>query len=312
MRILFATDGSIAADRARYLLDGIRLPAGSYIRVAGVRKHRSSPLTSWAFSPGTAMAASSALVGEARGSTAVAPAPAEDHLSLLLDFTVAALEAPERRVDRVLLDGHPGSAIVDEAKAMSADLVVVGNRGHGTIESMLMGSVSRHVASHAPCSILIARTERVGSVLFATDGSDDAHRAEVALATWPMFRGATVTVVAVAQTATPTAIGGVPALYDQVMEQYDEDVDKARLEASAEAEGAARRLTDAGLAATAEVREGDPAGEIVRAAHDHASDLIVTGTHGRTGLTRMVMGSVAGNVAAHATASVLIVRDPRP
>jgi nucleotide-binding universal stress UspA family protein len=307
MRILFATDGSVAADRARHLLDGIPLPPDTYIRVVGVRRHGAPP-AAWSVAPGDTATVSGTII---RGTaTAVAPAPPDDHLGLLLDSTVAALEAPGRRVERVILDGHPGSAIVTEAREMNADLVVVGSRGHGTIESMLLGSVSRHVASHAECSVLVARSPRLRSVLFATDGSESARAAERALATWPMFAGTAVRVISVAQTGMPTAIGGVPGLYDQVMEQYEDDVDKARLESAAEADAAARRLTDAGLRATSETGDGDPAGEIVRAAVARGSDLIVTGTHGRTGLSRLLLGSVAGNVAGHATASVLIVRAP--
>lgn len=309
MRILFATDGSTAADRARDLLNGISLPADTYIRVAGVQRHSHAPFAAdWSLAPGEASAMAGTLARVP--TTAVVPAPTEDHLALLLDSTVASLEGPGRRVDRVVLEGHPGSEIVDEAENMSADLVVVGSRGHGTIESMLLGSVSRHVASHAPCSVLVARGTQLRSVLLATDGSPEALRAERAVATWPMFAATTIKVISVAQTNLPMAIGGVPALYDQVIEQYEEDVDKARGEASGEAEAAARRLTDAGLRVSWEERDGDPAGEIVRAAAAHESDLIVTGTHGRTGLSRLMLGSVAANVAGHATASVLIVRGP--
>lgn len=307
MRILFATDGSVAADRARHLLDGIHLPPDTYIRVVGVRRHGAPP-AAWTVAPGDTATVSGTIIR--RAGTALAPAPPEDHLGLLLDSTVAALEAPGRRVERVILDGHPGSAIVSEAQDMAADLIVVGNRGHGTIESMLLGSVSRHVAAHAPCSVLVARSPRLRSVLFATDGSDSARAAEEALASWPMFVGTAVRVICVAQTSAPTAIGGVPALFDQVMEQYQEDVDEARHEATDAADAAARRLTEAGLRATAEAADGDPAGEIVRAAVARGSDLIVTGTHGRTGLSRLLLGSVAGNIAGHATASVLIVRAP--
>lgn len=307
MRILFATDGSVAADRARHLLDGIHLPLDAYIRVVGVRRHGAPPVA-WTVAPGETATVSGTIIR--RAGIALAPAPPEDHLGLLLDSTVAALEAPGRRVERVVLDGHPGSAIVSEARDMAADLIVVGSRGHGTIESMLLGSVSRHVAAHAPCSVLVARSPRLRSVLFATDGSDGARAAEEVLASWPMFVGTAVRVICVAQTSAPTAIGGVPALFDQVMEQYEEDVDEARHEATDEADAAARRLTEAGLRATAEAGDGDPAGEIVRAAVARGSDLIVTGTHGRTGLSRLLLGSVAGNVAGHATASVLIVRAP--
>ena len=57
--------------------------------------------------------------------------------------------------------------------------------------------------------------------------------------------------------------------------------------------------------------EGDPATEIVRYAQDAAMDLIVMGTHGRTGLERLLMGSVAEKVMREAPCSVLVVKLPK-
>jgi nucleotide-binding universal stress UspA family protein len=57
--------------------------------------------------------------------------------------------------------------------------------------------------------------------------------------------------------------------------------------------------------------EGDPAGEIVRYARDAGMDLIVMGTHGRTGLDRLLMGSVAEKVLRDASCSVLVVKLPK-
>jgi nucleotide-binding universal stress UspA family protein len=57
--------------------------------------------------------------------------------------------------------------------------------------------------------------------------------------------------------------------------------------------------------------EGDPAAEIVRYAADAGSDLIVLGTHGRTGLERLLMGSVAEKVMREAPCSVLVVKLPK-
>jgi nucleotide-binding universal stress UspA family protein len=57
--------------------------------------------------------------------------------------------------------------------------------------------------------------------------------------------------------------------------------------------------------------EGDPAGEIVRYAVDAGVDLIVMGTHGRTGLERLLMGSVAEKVMREAKCSVLVVKLPK-
>jgi nucleotide-binding universal stress UspA family protein len=57
--------------------------------------------------------------------------------------------------------------------------------------------------------------------------------------------------------------------------------------------------------------EGDPATEIVRYAADAGIDLIVMGTHGRTGLERLLMGSVAERVMREAPCSVLVVKLPK-
>ena len=57
--------------------------------------------------------------------------------------------------------------------------------------------------------------------------------------------------------------------------------------------------------------EGDPASELVRYAIDSRMDLIVMGTHGRTGVERLLMGSVAEKVMREAPCSVLVVKLPK-
>ena len=71
-------------------------------------------------------------------------------------------------------------------------------------------------------------------------------------------------------------------------------------------------LQAAGLRAEADRQEGDAATEILAAAGASDSDLIVMGTRGRTGLARLVLGSVARNVLQHATCSVLVIREGPP
>jgi universal stress protein A len=56
---------------------------------------------------------------------------------------------------------------------------------------------------------------------------------------------------------------------------------------------------------------GDPATEIVRVAEEEQADIIVVGTHGRTGLTRLLMGSVAEQVIRRASCPVLTFKEPR-
>jgi universal stress protein A len=58
-----------------------------------------------------------------------------------------------------------------------------------------------------------------------------------------------------------------------------------------------------------DVVPGDPASELVRFASERGFDVIVVATHGRTGLSRVVLGSVAEHVVRHAPGTVIVVRD---
>lgn len=71
------------------------------------------------------------------------------------------------------------------------------------------------------------------------------------------------------------------------------------------------RPVDTAISVQHVLLEGDPAGEIVRYAADASIDLIVLGTHGRTGLERLLMGSVAEKVMREAPCSVLVVKLPK-
>jgi nucleotide-binding universal stress UspA family protein len=71
------------------------------------------------------------------------------------------------------------------------------------------------------------------------------------------------------------------------------------------------RPVDPGIAVNHIFLEGDPAAEIVRYARDAGMDLVVMGTHGRTGVERLLMGSVAERTLRDAPCSVLIVKLPK-
>jgi nucleotide-binding universal stress UspA family protein len=69
---------------------------------------------------------------------------------------------------------------------------------------------------------------------------------------------------------------------------------------------------DPGVDIDHRLTDGDPAAEILRVAQDDCCDLIVMGTHGRTGLGRLLMGSVAEQVVRKASCPVLTVKAPLP
>lgn len=73
-----------------------------------------------------------------------------------IDHAVDHADLPaEVSTSRRVIEGHPAQVLSDAATG--ADLLVVGSRGHGGFTGMLIGSVSAHVCSHAPCPVLVVR-----------------------------------------------------------------------------------------------------------------------------------------------------------
>ncbi len=93
-------------------------------------------------------------------------------------------------------------------------------------------------------------------------------------------------------------------VYDRVLA----DQMQAREGVVAEAE---RELQHAGLVVSSRVMQGDPRMLIPEIAHKERADLIVVGSHGRTGLPKLIMGSVASHILSHAPCNVLVVKHPR-
>lgn len=85
-----------------------------------------------------------------------------------------------------------------------------------------------------------------------------------------------------------------------------------REQAKALVEEIATILRGSGLDAVSTIEEGNPKSKIIDVASQWNADLIVLGSHGRKGLDRFLMGSVAESVARHANCSVEIVRLPSP
>ena len=72
----------------------------------------------------------------------------------------SALEAVGKipgEIHTELIEGSPAEAIINVAVTRDSDLIVMGSRGLGTLEGLLLGSTSQNVVSHAPCPVLIVR-----------------------------------------------------------------------------------------------------------------------------------------------------------
>ena len=293
MRILIAFDGSAAASDAVGLVEAIAWTDDSVLRVISVIEP-TLPITGpWIRSSGLAPEVDEAITA---------------YTHETLEGVLERLRSSGRSVEGEVLRGRAATAIVDDAREFGADLVVVGSRGHGTIASLLLGSVSSEVVDHASCPVLVARTADLARIVFATDGSPSAEAAELILRAWPIFAGLPIRVVSVVDIVRPWTTGIAPTMYAQVLDTYAVDWDEAKVEHRRIVDETATRLRNGGRMVDTEVRSGDAAAEIITVVDQQHADLVVLGSRGHTGVTRLLLGSVARNVLSGSTASVLIVR----
>jgi nucleotide-binding universal stress UspA family protein len=178
------------------------------------------------------------------------------------------------------------------------------------VESALLGSVSSAVVDHAEAPVLVARGDHVRSILLGEDGSPAGMAARDLVLGWPTFAGIPVRVVGVVDVAAPWRTGIAPTMFPAAMDLYTEMITNSRQTYSQVVSATVATLQAAGRTAEGELREGDPADQLVQAVHDIAGDLVVIGSRGHTGLSRIVMGSVAHSVLLHARCSVLVVKQP--
>ena len=296
MRVIVATDGSPSACVALDLAAAIPWPDGTSIRVveaidAGVVQPLEGP---W---PAVTTMRSAALEDVLRRSAN--------------DVVIRAREALERPgvdVAAEVLSGRPATVIVEAARRFRADLIVVGSRGHGTIESMLLGSVSAEVVDHASVPVLVARRNGWGRTVLAWDGSPCGRVAADLVRDSPVFAASHVRVVSVADVGVPWWTGLPESGSPDTLPSYLEAGEESRRVHDRLAADMRDELRAAGLDAEAQRLDGDAAASVIDAARELHADVVVVGTHGRTGLARLVMGSVARNVVLHAPCSVLVAR----
>jgi universal stress protein A len=135
-------------------------------------------------------------------------------------------------------------------------------------------------------------------ILFPTDFSHTGDAALALATSLARERGATLLIVHVEE---PPAAYGAGEMYYGMPDPVTEDLRTMLLEV---------KPTDDGVPVQHQLITGDPASSIVRCAQEEGVELIVMGTHGRTGLMRLLMGSVAEVVVRRAPCPVLTLRQP--
>lgn len=144
-------------------------------------------------------------------------------------------------------------------------------------------------------------------ILLATDGSDSARLASDFLLGFPLPAGSEVIVLAVIDWH---AFKPETELSDEQSQMIRETQDVVRGETQQLVAAEGERLRNAGWAGSTDIRQGDPADEIIRAAEELGVDLVVLGSHGTSGIKRFLLGSVSDRVLEYAPCSVLIVKAP--
>jgi len=286
VRFLFATDGSRGAQAARMFLLGLPLSRADHVTVLTCPAHTF-------FGTETVDAT---VLAHARGE-------AEREADVVLKEALAAFRARTVPVHVVLRDGPVAEAAQLLAIEEASDVIVVGSRGLGAFAGVLMGSVARALARHAPTPVLVVRGSSAPPerIVAAVDGSEDARAAIALLARMPLPASARVTLLHVLPAAARAETG--PADVAAAL-RAAEDRSAARVLAEA------RQMIGEHIVEHHIVERGHAAQQILARAASMAADLIVLGSRGQTLGSGFLQGSVADQVLSAAHCAVLVAKAP--
>lgn len=202
-------------------------------------------------------------------------------------------------IKTVLEEGETHERVLDLAEAENCDLIIMGRRGLRQFERALVGSVTARVIGYSQRDVLVVpHNGKVGwqKVLVATDGSRHSAMAVEHAINFAKSYGGTLNILSV--------VDMPDELYGEAPGLVEELVTRAR----GYVETAAGLAAAAGVKAEVFVREAEAWQAIVALAAEQKVDTIVLGSHGRTGLRRLLMGSVTERVIGHAPCPVLVVK----
>lgn len=257
------------------------------------------------------------------------PMPVADFAAPPLTVDQELRDAAERRLDAllegeplaglpaeaVLRDGPPAQAVLDVADERGADLVVVGTRGLTGFRHMLLGSTAERIVQRAKMPVLSVHpgdprpSHPPRTILVPTDFSEDAQAALTAARDCLALAGAGTRVILL-------HVYHVPAEYrsygpSSTFVKLSEDLSQRFCGRLDELAGPLRDPDqEVNHEVEVECVQGIPPEVIVRRAEERGVDLIAMGTHGRSGMAHLLLGSTAERVVQHARCPVLTVRRP--
>jgi nucleotide-binding universal stress UspA family protein len=194
----------------------------------------------------------------------------------------------------------PHNAIEELARKVDADLIVMGASEGGSFQRAVLGSTADRVIRKAPCPVLVVRSGTVfppSRVLIPVDLS-------------PVSAGALRFGAAFVQEAWGGKLIDVESLFVlnplEVEGSLQFTPDQIERFAGEELNRFVRQSTGT-VQASRQVLVGYPREEILREIEDRRSDLVILGTHGRSGFERMMIGSIASQVLQRARCNVMVV-----
>ncbi len=190
----------------------------------------------------------------------------------------------------VVQAGDIHKEIVSQADKMNADLIIMGRRGRRGLARLMLGDVTAQVIGHAHCSVLVVprAAELPGRhFIVASDGSRFGDAAAAAAGSLAKLCQTPITVVST------------------MLASHSE---QRREEARQAVNRVTSFLKQENVAVEGRLLEGRPDELIVGTASDKQADLIVVGSHGRTGIERILLGSTTERVLNQSKSAVLVVR----
>jgi nucleotide-binding universal stress UspA family protein len=205
------------------------------------------------------------------------------------------------QVSQMVIDDEPEDGIIAAAGQLGADLIAMGTRGHAGIERVLLGSVAEQVIRASPVSVLVARQGQRPAggyqrILVPTDFSASADRA-LEIACDLVARGGTIDLRHYWHTPVFGPIPD-PDKLDEEWYRTTSERGAERLERHRSGDYEIKFTATGGLARK----------EILDQLDQEPYDLVVMGSHGRKGVKRLFLGSVAEAIIRHANCSVLVVK----
>ena len=222
-----------------------------------------------------------------------------------------SLRAQGLDVSYRVAEGNVAGAIVDEADGAPATLIAMTTHGRSGISRWLMGSATDKVVQSATGPVLVYRAHtgqaeedyRLRSILVPLDGSKMSEKILPTVTFLAKAMKLEVALVMVTPTATYLAQGiEVPSLVDS----FFEDLSK---HSSEYLKGVQQRLSEQGLSSVSvHTPMGRAANLIIETSKSMTDNIVAMTAHGRSGLKRWVMGSVADQVVRHCGDPVLLLR----